>query len=92
VIHHAGAAVSLGVEPIGGERGARPGAAPDGIQLAKEGNEMRDDSLLDEEFAIVELEPREAASPDAFRFGGSGGSGGGSGSFGFGGSGGGSGT
>jgi hypothetical protein len=51
---------------------------------------MRDDSLLDEEFAIVELEPRDAASPDAFRFG-SGGSGGGSGSFG-GGSGGGSGT
>jgi hypothetical protein len=50
---------------------------------------MRDDSQFDEEFAIVELEPREAASPDAFRFG-SGGSGGGSGSFG--GSGGGSGT
>jgi hypothetical protein len=52
---------------------------------------VRDDILLDEDFAIVELEPREAASPDAFRFG-SGGSGGGSGSFGFGGSGGGSGT
>ncbi|HLH22857.1 MAG TPA: hypothetical protein VK066_10055 [Chloroflexota bacterium] len=52
---------------------------------------MRDDSLFDDEFAITELERRDAASPDAFRFGsgGSGGSGGGSGSFG---SGGGSGT
>ncbi|HEY7061157.1 MAG TPA: hypothetical protein VII06_06745 [Chloroflexota bacterium] len=46
---------------------------------------MRDEHPLDDEFAIVELEPRDAASPDAFRFGsggnggGSGGSGGGSG-------------
>ena len=48
-------------------------AAPNGIQLAEEGSEMRDDSQFD-----VELEPRNAASPDACRFG-SGGSGGGSG-------------
>jgi hypothetical protein len=85
VIRRARRAVYLGVEPIGRDttHGRPP---PAGIQLAEEGSEMRDESRLDEEFAIVELEPRDAASPDAFRFG-SGGSGGGSG-----GSGGGSGT
>ncbi len=38
------------------------------------------DETLDQEFAIVELEPRQAASPDAWHWGsgGSGGSGGGS--------------
>jgi hypothetical protein len=88
VIRRAGAAVSLGVAWISGA-GKRAHAPLAGIQLAEEGSQMRDDSQFDEEFAIVELEPRESASPDAFRFG-SGGSGGGSGSFG--GSGGGSGT
>jgi hypothetical protein len=46
------------------------------------------DQSIDQDFAIVELEPRQAPSPDAFHFG-SGGSGGGSGSVGSGGSGGG---
>jgi hypothetical protein len=45
------------------------------------------DQSIDQEFSIVELEPRQAPSPDAFHFG-SGGSGGGSGSVGSGGSGG----
>jgi hypothetical protein len=45
------------------------------------------DQSIDQDFAIVELEPRQAPSPDAFHFG-SGGSGGGSGSVGSGGSGG----
>ena len=49
------------------------------------------DQSIDQDFAIVELEPRQAPSPDAFHFG-SGGSGGGSGSVGSGGSGGGSGS
>ena len=52
---------------------------------------MHDDTRLDDEFGIVELERREAAAPDALHWG-SGGSGGGSGSMGSGGSGGGSGT
>ena len=39
------------------------------------------DQSIDQDFAIVELEPRQAPSPDAFHFG-SGGSGGGSGSIG----------
>jgi hypothetical protein len=57
------------------------------VDQLKEG-QLHEEFDLDQEFEIVELEPRRAASPDAQGSGGSGGSGGGSGGSGSGGSGG----